>query len=396
LFVQLRRVQVLFTLVGVGEASILPFLPIVLRDRGLSAAEIGVVLSVAALAGFVSTPLWGHAGDGRLGAEHTLAVASIAAAAAAMPLLVAHSFLALTIVVVLITAARSAMASLSDAIALEHLGDDRAQYGRVRLWLSLGWAISACVWGLVLEWGSLDRLPWIYVGCVLVVAVAAHSVGGERTAREASPAGTRRTMLVALAPFLLSLLLLFAAFNATFSFISLRIRELGGGLFVVGAATALQAVAEAPVMRITPRLNRVLGHRALYVVGSLFFIVSFVAWAFLDDPLAIALVKLVAGVGFALVYVGSVLLVDDLVPPGLRGTGQGLAKAVTFGLSPILGSLAGGAIYDYAGPRALFLACAGAALVAATSVSVIAARGRATRTSRRPEAPMIDPWTPKS
>jgi MFS family permease len=379
--VQLRRVQVLFTLVGVAEASILPFLPIVLSDRGLSAAEIGVVLSVAALAGFISTPLWGHVGDGRLGAERTLVVAAIGAGAAAVPLVFVHSFLALTIVVVLITAARSAMASLTDAIALEHLGDDRAQYGRVRLWLSLGWAISACVWGLVLEWGSLDWLPWIYVGCVLVVAVAAYAVGGGRAVREPTPAGTRRAMLVALAPFLLSLLLLFAAFNATFSFISLRIRELGGGLFVVGAATALQAVAEAPVMRITPRLNRVIGHRALYVVGSLFFIASFVAWAFLDDPLAIALVKLVAGVGFALVYVGSVLLVDDLVPPALRGTGQGLAKAVTFGLSPILGSLAGGAIYDYAGPRALFLACAGAALVAAMSVSVIAARGRAARLS---------------
>jgi MFS family permease len=76
-----------------------------------------------------------------------------------------------------------------------------------------------------------------------------------------------------------------------------------------------------------------------------------------------------------------VLLVDDLVPPALRGTGQGLAKAVTFGLSPILGSLAGGAIYDYAGPRALFLACAAAALVAASSVFAIAARSRTTRVS---------------
>jgi PPP family 3-phenylpropionic acid transporter len=379
--VQLRRVQVLFTLVGVAEAAILPFLPIVLKDRGLSAAEIGVVLAVAALAGFVSTPLWGHAGDGRLGAEDTLVVASIAAAVAVVPLVFVHSFFALTIVVVLVTAARSAMASLTDAIALEHLGDDRAQYGRVRLWLSLGWALSACVWGIVLQWGSLDWLPWIYAACVLVVAFAAHSVGGRRLVHEPSAVGARRSMLIALAPFLLSLLLLFAAFSATFSFISIRIRELGGGLFVVGAATALQAIAEAPVMRITPRLNRVLGHRALYIVGSLFFIVSFVAWAFLDDPLAIALVKLVAGVGFALVYVGSVLLVDDLVPPALRGTGQGLAKAVTFGLSPILGSLAGGAIYDYAGPRALFLACAGAALVAASSVFVIAARARATRVS---------------
>jgi MFS family permease len=377
--VQLRRVQVLFTLVGVAEAAILPFLPIVLQDRGLSAAEIGVVLAVAALAGFVASPLWGHAADGRLGAERALVVASVAAAVAVVPLVLAHSLLALTVIVVLVTAARSAMASLSDAIALEHLGDDRAQYGRVRLWLSVGWAISACVWGIVLQTGSLAWMPWIYAACVIVVAVAARAVDGARTVHEPSLAGARRAMVAALAPFLLSLLLLFAAFNATFSFVSLRIRDLGGGLFVVGAATALQAIAEAPVMRITPRLNRLLGHRALYVVGSLFFIVSFAAWAFLDDPLAIALVKLVAGIGFALVYVGSVLLVDDLVPPGLRGTGQGLAKAVSFGLSPILGSLAGGAVYDYAGPRALFLSCAAAALVAATSVFVIAARARAMR-----------------
>jgi MFS family permease len=370
---------VLFTLVGVAEAAILPFLPIVLDDHGLSAAEIGVVLAIAALAGFVASPLWGHAADGPLGAERALVVASVAAAVAVVPLVLAHSFVALTVVVVLVTSARSAMASLTDAIALEHLGDDRAQYGRVRLWLSVGWAISACVWGIVLQTGSLTWLPWIYAACVLAVAVAARSVVGVRTVHEPSLAGARRAMVVALAPFLLSLLLLFAAFNATFSFVSLRIRELGGGLFVVGAATALQAIAEAPVMRITPRLNRVLGHRALYVVGSLFFIVSFAAWAFLSDPLAIALVKLVAGVGYALVYVGSVLLVDDLVPPALRGTGQGLAKAVSFGLSPILGSLAGGAIYDYAGPRALFLACAAAALVAATSVFVIAARARAAR-----------------
>ena len=377
----LRRVQVLFTLIGVAEAAILPFLPVVLRDRGLSAAEIGVVLAIAAAAGFISTPLWGHVGDGRLGAERTLVIASIAAGAAALPLVLAHSFLAVTVVVVLVTAARSAMASLSDAIALEHLGDDRAQYGNVRLWLSLGWAISACVWGIVLQTGSLDWMPWVYAGCVVVVALAAYTLGGRRTLHEASEVGARRAMLVALAPFLVSLLLLFAAFNATFSFVSLRIRELGGGLFVVGGATALQAIAEAPVMRATPRLNGIVGHRALYVVGSLFFFVSFLAWAFLDDPLAIALVKLVAGVGFALVYVGSVLLVDDLVPPALRGTGQGLAKAVSFGLSPILGSLAGGAIYDYAGPRALFLVCAGAALVAGTSVFVIAARNRATRVS---------------
>ena len=379
----IRRVQVLFALVGFAEASLLPFLPIVLKQRGLSTAEIGLVLALAALAGFVAAPLWGHAADRILGAERSLVVASLTAAALAVPLAFAQGIVELTLAVVILTAARASMASLADAIALEQLGDDRAQYGRIRLWQSLGWAVSACLWGIVLQTGKLDWLPAIYGVCAVIVAASAHAVGGGRAVQGASPAGARRAMLVSLAPFLFSLLLLFAAFSATFSFVSIRISDLGGGLFVVGAATALQAGAEAPVMRLTPRLSRVLGHRQLYVAGSLFFVVSFVAWAFLDDPLWIALVKLVAGIGFALVYVGSVVLVDDLVPPGLRGTGQGLARAVSFGLAPILGSLAGGAIYGYAGPRTFFLTCAGSALVAGATVWVIAARARATRRARR-------------
>jgi len=44
--VELRRVQVLFALAGVAEGAILPFLPIVLHERGLSAAEVGAVLVV--------------------------------------------------------------------------------------------------------------------------------------------------------------------------------------------------------------------------------------------------------------------------------------------------------------------------------------------------------------
>lgn len=367
----------LFATVGAAEAALLPFLPIVLKERGLSAVQIGVVLALAALAGFVAVPLWGHAADRHLGAERTLVVAALAAAVMSAPLAFAHGFLPLVLAVVSLTAVRASLTSLADSIALDHLGADLSQYGRVRLWQSLGWAASACVWGLVLQWGRLAYMPGIYAASVVIVAVVGARVGGTRTVHAASPRGARRAMAVRLAPFLCSLLLLFAAFNASFSFVSVRISELGGGLFVIGAATALQAGMEAPVMRLTPRLSHVLGHRALYVVGSLFFAVAFLAWALLDDPVAIALVKLVAGVGFALVYVGSVVLVDDLVPSGLRGTGQALAKAVSFGLAPILGSLAGGAIYDYGGPRALFLVCAAAAVVAGAAVWAIAARRRA-------------------
>jgi len=186
---------VLFTLVGAAEAALLPFLPIVLVDHGLSPVQIGVALGVASLAGFVGTPLWGHAADRRLGAERALVVVSLTAALAAAPLALADGFVGLTLAVVLLTAIRSSMTSLIDAIALEHLGEDRNEYGRVRLWQSLGWAASACVWGLVLQFGSLNWMPAIYAICALVVAVSAYSLRGPRNVYVPSPLGTRRSMI---------------------------------------------------------------------------------------------------------------------------------------------------------------------------------------------------------
>jgi PPP family 3-phenylpropionic acid transporter len=132
-------------------------------------------------------------------------------------------------------------------------------------------------------------------------------------------------------------------------------------------------------MRMSPWLARFGSDRAWYAVGALVLAVAFAAWAFLDEPVAIALVKLVAGVGFALAYVGSVLIVDDLVPEALRSTGQGLARAVCFGLAPILGSLVGGVVYDVGGPATLFIGCgvaaaaAGLALVAGPRPAVVPA-----------------------
>ncbi|HEY2937787.1 MAG TPA: MFS transporter [Gaiellaceae bacterium] len=375
----LRRVRLLFALVGVAEAALLPFLPIVLHERGLSAAEIGATLAAAALVGFVAAPLWGYVADRHLGPQRALVVGALSAAVASVPLPFVSGFVALTGVVVAVTAARSSIASLADAIALEQLsGTTRSDYGRVRLWMSIGWAIAACIWGLVLQTGTLHLLPVLYAGGLIGVAAAARGIGGVRVIHERAPRGARRAMVRGLATFLVSLLLLYAAFSATFSFVAVRIAELGGGLFVIGVAAALQAVAEVPVMRATPRLSRAVGHRALYVAGAFFVALACIAWALIDDRLVIALVKLIAGVGFALVYIGSVLIVDDLAPPSLRGTGQGFAKAVSFGLAPIVGTLAGGAIYGYVGPRALFLVSAAAAICAGASVWAVAARVRRT------------------
>ena len=372
----------LFTLLGMSEATVLPFFPLLLHERGLGPAEIGLVLAGMALASFLANPVWGYAADRRLGAERAIvASAGGSAVLAALLLLSADSTVAFAAVACLFAGWRSPLVSLADAVALERLPQEgRDDYGRVRLWLSAGWAAAVLVWGAALEAGTIELLPVLYAGMSVAVALLAYFDLGGRARRirvpEPHPTGGGRVPRVLLA-FMLCLLLVNAAFAATWNFLALRILDVGGGAFLVGLGASLQAGAEVPVMRATPRLARRIGQRGIFVAGCLIYAVVFLTWGFLSDAAAITALRLIAGIGFALIYVGSVVIVDDLVPARLRATGQGWTKAISFGLAPVAGALLGGLLYEFAGARVMFVAASALAGGAAAMAWLAAAHARA-------------------
>lgn len=381
---QLRYARQLFALLGMSEATILPFFPLLLSKRGFDAAAIGAVLAAMALASVLSNPLWGWLADRRLGAETTLVLSAGAAGLLSLLLLVAPGDAAFVAAAIALTACRAPLATLVDAIALDRLPHDgRGDYGHLRLWMSLGWALAVLVWGAVLHTGSLELIPALYAGTSTVVATWAlrgHARARSTVRRAIAAAAPPHVVPPALLLFLGSMLLVNGAFAATWNFLALRIVDLGGGVIVVGLAASLQALAEIPAMRASPRVIRVIGHRGLYVVGCGVYAVVFALWGFMSDPIWISVAKLVAGIGFAFTYVGSVVIVDDLVPTSLRASGQGFAKAVGFGLAPVAGMLAGGALYGVAGARTMFI-------VAGTAAALGGAAAWAAGLGRAPGAP---------
>lgn len=368
----IRGLKVAFILTGAAEATVLPFIVLYLFERGFDAPAIGFVLSAAALASLVTSPVWAYAADRWLGPERTVVVATVAAAAGGLLLATAHGSLAVAAVTVVLFVARSPFTSLLDAIALQNLGGPgRSGYARIRLWQSAGWAALAVASGAALQAAGLQLIPFLYAPMVLLLGIWVWFALKPVPRIHPGPAPHKLTgsvslprVPVALIGFLVSTLLVGTSFAATANFVTLRINVLGGGAFLIGAAAAFQAVTEIPTMAYTHVLTRHLSHRVLYVVGCGIYVAVFVAWAFVSDALVTALIKLVIGVGFALSYVAAVYIADDLAPANLRATAQALVKSVSFGLAPIAGALGGGLVYGAIGSRAMFLAAAAITVVA--------------------------------
>jgi hypothetical protein len=121
-------------------------------------------------------------------------------------------------------------------------------------------------------------------------------------------------------------LLVTTGVSAILTFVPLRIGGLGGTPLLVGVAIALAAAVEVPNMAVTGRLIEAIGLRGVFALGAVQYTSALVLLSVLSSPVTVTLAVATDGIGFALVYVTLVVIVDTLVSPALRATGQSSGK----------------------------------------------------------------------
>ncbi len=390
-------IPVLFLLFGFVVASFFPFIALFLDDRGLSAADIGFVLAAMAVARIAVNPFWGHLADTTLGRRRTLQIGSLGAAIAAVVLFATNGLAAIAAVACVFAVFQTTTGPNIDAIALAHLGDERMHdYGRVRAWESVSYATACLALGILLQAvGVRWTMPAFAVASVGVMLWAA-TLPADRPTHVRGEHGRLGTVgtLFRTVPrfwiFLIALLFLWTGFNAAWNFVALKIEAGGGGPLLVGVGTALGGAIEVPTMRISSRVQRRYGLRAVFVAGCIVYATGFLLWGLIESPRVVSALTMFEGVGFALLFTTTVIAIGRMVPPALYSTGQSVAMTAGFGLGPILGAGLGGVVYETFGPVVLYSA-ASALTLAGGGVAWIALRDR--RFARTEEAD-VDPGAP--
>jgi MFS transporter, PPP family, 3-phenylpropionic acid transporter len=329
------------------------------------------VLASMAAARMVANPVWGHLSDTRIGRLTALQIGLAGSAAAAFLMNAAAALPAITLLMVVQAFFMDAEEPNIDAIALEHLGEDRmSDYGRIRGWSSLTYASGCLLFGAILQRSGIRwAMPLYGISALLVLAWSTTVVrdrprGLERHGRLGSLGAVFRH-----APrfwgFLVAAVLVWTGFNAAWNFIGPRIEDQGGGPLLIGLGTALGGVVEVPVMRGSSRLQRRFGLRLVYMAGCIVYGLTFLLWGSVSDPTILSLLAVFEGIGFSLLFTTGVVIVGRLLPRSLYSTGNAVGQMVSFGIGPILGAGLGGFVYQHLGARTLYLSACVLALAAA-------------------------------
>lgn len=370
-----RRLRVLYAAVGGGIGTLLPYLVLYLTDRGLSPTGAGIVVGLMSAVGVLVIPLWGRLADSSFGVTRALRLSCVLAALASVALLAAGRLLpAVVACALLLAAARAPGEALADSLAVS-TASGSSDYGRVRMWASVGFAVTVGTWGLVLERTGLGLILLAYPATLLVAALSTRrTVTVRDPAHEpeepTGPAGRPTGLLTPHVLVLLGAVLVFGVAMATaFTVLPLRIVDAGGAVWVVGVSAVVGAAAEIPLMHRSAWFAARLGARPTVLLGGGLFALAVLLYGAVAAPWVLVAASAVRGAGYALVYVGLVTGVRAAFPPRQRARGQALLQTVLMGVAPVAGASLGGLGYSHVAALPLFgatavLAVLGTALAA--------------------------------
>jgi PPP family 3-phenylpropionic acid transporter len=365
--------------VAVGASA--PFLPVYYDSLGVDVRVIPLLGALMAGAGLFGSPLWGAAADRFPHSRFILPAAAVVAGIAAAAMWVV-GWPALVVFVVALGLGMSGIGPILDARAVEAFGPDRARYGRLRMWGSASFVVASIGVGAVVERTSPSSLFVIYVPALVATAAIGLALRPRAKAHVAVP--LRRFAAIGsvvrnpvLGPFLLAVLISWAASYAINSYFSIYLEQIGAPATLIGIAWAVGACVEVPLMLLFPLLSRRFGIERLILVGALALVARAVLVTTLKDPLLLTATMSLHGVAFALLTVGGVAYVAGHTARGTAATAQGVLTATSYSLATVIGPTAAGIAASFVTLPAVF-ALAGV-------VSVVGAAVLARVLLRRPD-----------
>lgn len=360
----------IFLLVGCH----MPYFPVWLDWRGLSAGEIGIVLAAPVAVRIVFTPLISFLAD-RIGNRRFVLILLAWGAVASFALFtVSIGFWTILAVAMLAAVFWASIMPLTEAVAMEGVRRAGLDYGRMRLWGSLSFIAMSSGGGLVLERAGAPAALWLIIASAAGVVLAAHVLprpagrGRLRKITELPQIRAGDALALARSPLFLLFLLttggVQAAHAVYYAFGTLHWQSLGISSGVIGALWATGVVAEILLFLYSRRAVLKMGAATLIWIAAL---ASVLRWAVtaLSPPLWLLFpVQALHGLTFGAAHLGAIHFISEAVPERVSGTGQGLYAAFISGVAMGGAFALSGALYDRLGGHA-YLVMAALGLAAA-------------------------------
>lgn len=332
------------------------FLPSYFQEKGLSASEIGWLMAIGPFTALFSQPFWGYMSDKYKTVKRMVMICSGGLIFMSFFLFQADSFWMLLFIAAIFFSFQSPIGALGDSLSQKTAVLHHVQFGQIRMWGSVGFALTSLLGGFILGQLGLGYLFYLFLTYAIITFVVIQKISDVTASakiiniKEAAKIVSRPSFLW----FLLIIMLVTITHRANDMFIGLYVTELGGTESQIGLAWFMGVASEAMIFMFSAYWIRWFKRNMTFVIiAAALYGVRWMLYALATEPIHIILLQPLHGLTFGVFYLCTFQIVTKIMPDEFLATGQMVFISAFFGLSGIIGSLGGGWIIDWTGGAAV-------------------------------------------
>ena len=332
--------------------AILPYWNLYLKHLGFTASQIGELSAILLATKIIAPNLWGWIADYTGKRVRIIRIAAFIGMSIFSIVLIVHDYWSLLLVLVGFSFFWNAALPQFEATTMNHLGESKQMYSRIRLWGSVGFIVAALLLAPILQNQGIQFLPWmillllfcIWINTLLVQESTSTTTQHQKTSLLAT---CFKPPVIAL---LLASFFIQASHGPYYAFFSIYLEEHSYSHSLIGQLWSLGVIAEIFVFFWMNRLLPKFGAKYLLAIAMALTILRWWLIATFAANLPILVfAQLLHAASFGLFHAAAIYLIDQYFSGNIQGRGQALYSSISFGLGGSLGSLVSGYTWNSIG-----------------------------------------------
>ena len=335
----------------------LPYFNLYCHYLNFSSRQIGILSGSMALMKSISPFIWCYLADRVWSRKKISLVTSLTSAVTFGICLFISNFYIMLIIITLYGFFRTAIVPLIEATTWETIEIRGGEYGRIRMWGSVGFIATSLLGGWLLDILPIKSTLYLIIILSFLLFFNAFKIPRDQTLDSAKKISGHIFSLL-LKPkiffFMAICTLMQISHGAYYGFFTIHMDKLGFSRTVVGLNWGLSVLCEVILMMQYKRWFGKFKPEAVLTLAC--FVATWRWWimAYSESLVFLFLAQCSHAISFGAFHIASLTYLNQNIPQALRTSGQGLLSSISYGLGGTIGLVLSGFLYDSVGARNLF------------------------------------------
>lgn len=350
---------------------VITYFPLYFDSLGLSKMQIGSIYAIGPVLSILSNLVVGVISDRSKQLRRVLSLLFLGQILGLALLLPQQSYTFIALAMALFYFFQTPLNAMVDSVSLLAASQMKISFPAIRVFGSLGYALSAVLFGLLLQqYGSNMTLLLALIVVILSLFLSLVLGNFQGNLKKFEFTGLwkilrqRKTLI-----FFGLIILISIPHRINEGFLAIAMRNLGANDSLIGVASLISATSEIPTFFLLARYADRLKEIPLLIFAGSMYVVRLGLLSLATEPWMMVGLQAMHAVTFGIFYITAVRFMQLLLPDQFRSSGQALFAVVWNGVAGTIAGILGGWMIDQIGFS--FAYQAGAAIALCGTVGLL-------------------------